>query len=82
VIGLSFAKNRAIIGGALAHEVARAGGSYMPTYEYVCNKCGKKFSLLLSISEHDKKKARCPKCKSIKVEQLLLSFFAVTSKKS
>lgn len=54
----------------------------MPTYEYVCRKCGNKFSLTMSISEHDRKKAHCPKCKSMQVDQQLLSFFAVTSKKS
>lgn len=54
----------------------------MPTYEYICRKCGKNFSLLMSISEHDRKKARCPKCKSLRVEQRLLSFYCVTSKKS
>ncbi|MGD0309731.1 MAG: zinc ribbon domain-containing protein [Acidobacteriota bacterium] len=54
----------------------------MPTYEYLCTKCRKKFSLRMSISEHDTKKIRCPKCKSTKVEQQLKSFFVVTSKKS
>ncbi len=54
----------------------------MPTYEYVCRKCSHKFSLLMTMSEHDKKKPRCPKCKSTQVEQQVLSFFAVTSKKS
>lgn len=54
----------------------------MPTYEYVCRKCNNKFSLLMSVSDHEKKKARCPKCKSTQVEQELASFFVVTSKKS
>jgi putative FmdB family regulatory protein len=54
----------------------------LPTYEYVCRKCDNKFSLFMSVSEHDKKKVRCPKCKSTRVEQQLLSFFVVTSKKS
>ena len=25
----------------------------MPTYEYACKKCGKTFTMVLSISEHD-----------------------------
>jgi len=54
----------------------------MPTYEYLCKKCRKKFSLFMSISAHDEKKVRCPKCKSTQVEQRLNSFVAVTSKKS
>ncbi len=54
----------------------------MPTYEYLCKKCNEKFSVFMTISEHDKKKVRCPKCKSTQVEQQVFSFFAVTSKKS
>ncbi|MEW5725212.1 MAG: zinc ribbon domain-containing protein [Thermodesulfobacteriota bacterium] len=54
----------------------------MPTYEFVCEKCKKKFSLLMSISEYDKKKFRCPKCKSKKVTQQIASFQTITSKKS
>jgi putative FmdB family regulatory protein len=54
----------------------------MPTYDYVCRKCRKKFSLIMSVTVHDKKKVRCPKCKSTQVEQQLNTFFAVTSRKS
>jgi putative FmdB family regulatory protein len=54
----------------------------MPTYEFVCKKCKKKFSLIMSISEYEKKKAKCPKCKSTDVKQQITSFQAVTSKKS
>ena len=54
----------------------------MPTYEFVCKKCKKKFSLIMSISEYEKKKAQCPKCKSTDVKQQITSFQAVTSKKS
>ncbi len=54
----------------------------MPTYDYLCEKCKNGFSLVLSISEHDKKKVRCPKCKSTRVKQQISSFQAVTSKKS
>ena len=57
-------------------------GITVPTYEYVCKKCRKKFTLFLTVSAHDKKKIRCPKCKSTQVEQQFHSFFAVTSKKS
>jgi len=54
----------------------------MPTYEYLCEKCKKNFSLLLSFTEHEKKKIRCPKCKSTKIKQQISSFQTVTSKKS
>jgi putative FmdB family regulatory protein len=54
----------------------------MPTYDFKCEKCNKKFSLILSISEYDKTKFRCPKCKSTRVKQQISSFQTVTSKKS
>jgi putative FmdB family regulatory protein len=54
----------------------------MPSYEYLCKKCGKKFTVVMTIGEHDRKKVRCPKCASVRVEQQYFSFFAVTSKKS
>ena len=40
----------------------------MPTYEFRCNACGNKFTLMLSISE--KENLTCPSCGSPKVEQL------------
>ncbi len=54
----------------------------MPTYDYQCAKCRKKFSLNLSISEKGNKRVKCPKCNSVKVEQQFTSFFARTSTKS
>ncbi len=54
----------------------------MPTYEYECKKCGKKFAVVMRISEHEKKKAKCTKCDSKQVVQRVQSFFATTSKKS
>jgi len=56
----------------------------MPTYEYRCEKCEKKFTLVMRISEHSEKKCKivCPKCGSKKARQELQPFFANTSKKS
>jgi putative FmdB family regulatory protein len=54
----------------------------MPTYEYRCDKCGKRFSMVHSISQHGRKRPACPKCKSAKVEQVFSAFFAKTAKKS
>lgn len=56
----------------------------MPTYEYECEKCRKKFTLVMRVSDHIEKKDKiiCPKCGSKKVSQKLQSFFANTSKKS
>ena len=54
----------------------------MPTYEYICEACRKKFSLIQSFREHEKAKAACPKCASKKVRQLISTFTAKTSRKS
>ena len=54
----------------------------MPTYEYECLECKKKFVLILSISEHDKVKPSCPKCKGKKVKQSISAFTSKTSRKS
>jgi putative FmdB family regulatory protein len=54
----------------------------MPTYDYKCRDCNKKFSLVLTVEVHDKKKVKCPSCQSRKVDQQLAAFYAVTSKKS
>jgi len=54
----------------------------MPHYEYHCQACNKKFSLTLTLAEHDESKIKCPKCGSIKVEQQWAAFYATTSKKS
>ncbi|MDP2969442.1 MAG: zinc ribbon domain-containing protein [Deltaproteobacteria bacterium] len=54
----------------------------MPTYDYRCPTCKKKFSLILSIKDHDAGKAKCPKCQGKKVEQLITLFQAKTSRKS
>ena len=54
----------------------------MPTYEYRCKECKKKFELVLTIVQHDKKRVTCPKCKSRKVERQFSNFLAVTSSKS
>jgi putative FmdB family regulatory protein len=54
----------------------------MPTYEYECRGCNKKFSVILSISEHGKTKVACPKCKGKKVKQSISTFTTKTSRKS
>lgn len=54
----------------------------MPTYEYLCTDCRKKFAVTMSFSEHGKKKPTCPKCGGRKVQQQFAGFFAKTSKKS
>ena len=54
----------------------------MPSYDYRCLKCKKQFSTILSIKEHDSKKAKCPKCAGKNLEQRITSFMVKTSRKS
>ena len=54
----------------------------MPQYSYLCKECEKRFAVMLTLSEHDKGKVKCPKCGSTKTEQQWAAFVAVTSKKS
>ncbi|HBE44182.1 MAG TPA: zinc ribbon domain-containing protein [Deltaproteobacteria bacterium] len=54
----------------------------MPTYDYQCTDCNRKFTVVMSIAEHDKQKVTCPKCKSKKVKQRISTFIAKTSRKS
>ena len=46
----------------------------MPLYEFTCRKCGHVFEELLSMSELDKGKLKCPACKSARVEKGFSSF--------
>lgn len=60
----------------------RSEGEAMPHYEYRCQECKKKFSLLLTVEEHERRRPKCPHCGSTKIEQQWAAFFAVTGKKS
>ncbi|OPX20629.1 MAG: hypothetical protein BZ151_02970 [Desulfobacca sp. 4484_104] len=54
----------------------------MPTYEFQCQKCGAEFTLIMSMSERESGKAKCPQCGSEDVKQVLSPFMAKTSRKS
>jgi putative FmdB family regulatory protein len=54
----------------------------MPTYQYRCEKCGKRFERTETISEHAAVNAQCPKGGSKKVTFVPGRVFVVTSKKS
>ncbi len=54
----------------------------MPTYEFYCEKCRKAFSVVISISDYEKRKYACPKCKGRQLRQHISSFQTITSKKS
>jgi putative FmdB family regulatory protein len=54
----------------------------MPTYEYRCMNCKKPFTVMMSISEYEKGKVKCPKCGKRRVKQQITQFMVQTSKKS
>jgi putative FmdB family regulatory protein len=55
----------------------------MPTYEYRCGNCGRRFTKIMSLREHQQRaKPSCPKCRSRKTQQVPSTFQAVTGKKA
>jgi putative FmdB family regulatory protein len=56
--------------------------SGMPRYEFLCEKCKKPFELIMTISEREKTKPTCPKCKGTKIVPQFGGFMAQTAKKS
>jgi putative FmdB family regulatory protein len=54
----------------------------MPLYEYFCEQCQREVTLAMSISEHDRGSAKCPGCGGSRLQPLVGSFFAKTSRKS
>ena len=54
----------------------------MPIYEFQCQKCGKEFSLALSVKQYEKKDFACPACQAREVEVLVTSTNVITSRKS
>jgi putative FmdB family regulatory protein len=41
----------------------------MPTYEYLCEECHKRFAVFLSYAEYDAAEVHCPSCGSEKVRR-------------
>lgn len=54
----------------------------MPTYEFQCTKCGKEFTLTMTIRERGEQKPVCPSCGSTELESIIGRVFAKTSRKS
>ena len=54
----------------------------MPTYEYHCDTCKRTVTVRMSISEHDKGRAACPKGGGGKLRPLISPFLSQTSRKS
>lgn len=41
----------------------------MPTYQYKCNDCKKKFDIYLTFEEYDQGNVNCPKCHSVSLSR-------------
>jgi len=54
----------------------------MPVYEFSCQRCGREFSVSMTISEYGRAKVTCPECGSEEVKRRISTFQAITSKKS
>ncbi|MGH7361481.1 MAG: FmdB family zinc ribbon protein [Candidatus Methylomirabilales bacterium] len=54
----------------------------MPTYDFRCSRCSKKFTLIMTIKQRETRKMKCPKCGANKPEPIFGTFFAKTSRKS
>lgn len=54
----------------------------MPMYDYKCLDCGKESLIALTLKDHEAKSAACPHCGSQRLEQMITSFMARTTKKS
>lgn len=54
----------------------------MPLYEYECHGCGIRFTEMMSVSDHETRTARCPKCRGEQTEPLIQAAYVATTKKS
>ncbi len=54
----------------------------MPRYEFLCEKCRKPIELIMTISDREKVKPKCPTRKGTKVAPRFSSFVVQTRKKS
>ena len=54
----------------------------MPTYDYICEDCGREFSRVEAMTRHRQAQEACPACHSKKVERVFTPFYAKTIRKS
>lgn len=54
----------------------------MPIYEYVCENCGKPFSLFLSYADYDAAVVSCPDCGSESVRRKICPIRVATGEKA
>jgi putative FmdB family regulatory protein len=70
------------LGGTFLSFLALFKEEMMPTYDFKCPGCRKKFTLIMGIKERESKRLKCPKCGAGKPEPVFSTFFAKTSRKS
>jgi len=54
----------------------------VPVYEFECQKCGKEFTLVVSVKQYEQGEFTCPACQAKEVEPLITSTNVITSRKS
>lgn len=54
----------------------------MPVYEYVCENCGRAFSLFMSYAEYDKTTVSCPDCRDANVRRVIRPIRVATGEKA
>ena len=54
----------------------------MPLYEYICDNCKGSVTIPMTMSEHDKGTATCPRCGSSTLRPQVGTVFVQTSRKS
>lgn len=70
-------------GGARRFAATTAAGRMsMPTYEFLCPKCQKEFTVTMTIRERGEKQPACPTCGSTDLESVFSSVVTKTSRKS
>ncbi len=79
------ADTEAAVWTPIGEEAARFGGSLMPTYEFECRDCQKRFDVIAPITEHAKLKDQppaCPQCGKVDTRQLASLFNCKTARAS
>lgn len=62
--------------------ICRHESTIMPMYDYKCLDCGKESLIAMTLKEHESGTVTCPACGSKKINQMITSFIARTTKKS
>jgi len=54
----------------------------MPTYDFLCKKCKKPFTVNIPFRDYDRGNVKCPHCGGRSLKQQITSFMIKTSRKS